>query len=146
MSSSEYIVTAAPKVEAATADQYAYDDDGFRATAAVASEDCRVDPAKAVGAAVTYDDPKKFAPAFTKEQIAHLSVAALRGSGAEFESKVSTSFVEFECVMIFSLTLLLYYKCSQKRLRFCEARRRKIYCRSVCHAFSMRGTSLRWAK
>ena len=91
MSSSEYLVTAAPEVEAATADQYTCDDP-FRATAAVPSEDCRVDAAKAVDAAVTYDDPKKFAPAFTKEQIAHLSVAALRGSGSEFESKVSTFF------------------------------------------------------
>jgi hypothetical protein len=90
-SSAEYLVTAAPKVEAATADQfdYAYDD-AINVPAAVPSEDCRVDAAKAVDAAVTYDDPKKFAPAFTEEEIAHLSVAALRGSGSEFESKVST--------------------------------------------------------
>jgi hypothetical protein len=89
MSTSEYVVTAAPKVEAATADQFTCDDD-IKVTAAVPTEDCLVDAAKAVGAAVTYDDPKQFAPAFTKEQIAHLSVAALRGSGSEFESKVSS--------------------------------------------------------
>jgi hypothetical protein len=91
MSSFQDYATSAPQVEAATADSYA-DDDSYKASAPVPSEDCRVDAAKAVDAAVTYDDPKKFAPAFSEEQIAHLSVSALRGSGSVFESKVSALF------------------------------------------------------
>ena len=49
-----------------------------------------VEPAKQVGPAVTYDDPKQFAPPITQEEASELSVAALRmGSGTEFESIVS---------------------------------------------------------
>jgi hypothetical protein len=86
MSAYQDLATAAPKVEAATVDQAPHAGSAL-ATAALPSEDCRVDAAEAVDAAVTYDDPKKFAPAFTKDEIAHLSVAALRGSGSEFESE-----------------------------------------------------------
>jgi hypothetical protein len=88
----EDLATAAPTVEAATVDDSPYESGSVLATAAVPSEDCHVDPANAVDAAVTYDDPRQFAPAFTKEQIAHLSVAALRGTGSVFESKVSFFF------------------------------------------------------
>jgi hypothetical protein len=84
------LASPSPAVEAAKAERAAASEE-WKVEPATPSEDASVDAAKRVEPAVTYDDPKKFAPPMTQEEASHLSVAALRGSGAEFESKVSNS-------------------------------------------------------
>jgi hypothetical protein len=59
------------------------------ATPAIPSEAALAEPAKQVGPAVMVDDPRKFAPPTTKEETAHLSAAALRGAGSDFESRAA---------------------------------------------------------
>jgi hypothetical protein len=88
MSAFQDLASTAPKVESAKAER-ACETESLRVDPAKPSEDVRVEPAARVGAAVTYDDPKEFAPPMTKAEASHLSVAALRGSGPGFESKVS---------------------------------------------------------
>jgi hypothetical protein len=90
MSAYENLASPAPAVEAAKAERVAASEE-FKVEPATPSEDTTVDAAKSVGPAVTYDDAKKFAPPMTQEEASHLSLAALRGNGAEFESKVSHS-------------------------------------------------------
>jgi hypothetical protein len=90
MSAFQNLASPAPAVEAAKAERAAASEE-LNVEPATPSEDATVDAAKSVGPAVTYDDPKKFAPPMTQQEASHLSVAALRGSGAEFESKVSHS-------------------------------------------------------
>lgn len=90
MSAFQDLASPAPAVEAAIAAKAAPSEE-FRVEPATPSEDATVEAAKSVEPAVLYNDPKKFAPAMTQEEASHLSIAALRVSGVEFESKVSQS-------------------------------------------------------
>jgi hypothetical protein len=84
------LATPAPEVEEAIADAAVHSHSSYRAEPARPSDDTTAEPTKPVEPAVPYDDPKKFAPQFTKEQMNHLSVAALRGgAGSDFESKAA---------------------------------------------------------
>lgn len=87
MSAFQDLASPAPKVEAAEADKAVACGD-LKAEPALPSEDALVEPAKRVEPAVT-DDHKKWAPPIIKEEASHLSVSALRGSGTDFEGKVS---------------------------------------------------------
>jgi hypothetical protein len=88
MSAFQELASPAPTVGAAEAER-AQSSEPLRVEPALPSEDTTVGAAQKVGPAVTYDKTKSFAPPITKEEASHLSVAALRGSGADFESKVS---------------------------------------------------------
>lgn len=90
MSAFQNYATPAPAVEAVKVERAAASEE-WKVDPATPSEDATVDAAKGEEPAVTYDDPKKFAPPMTQEEASHLSVATLRGSGTEFESKVSHS-------------------------------------------------------
>lgn len=90
MNSFENLAAPAPRVEAAMAAPVVASSDNLEVEPARPSEDAKVEAASAVGPAVPFDDPKKFAPPMSAEVASQLSVAALReGSGPEFESKVS---------------------------------------------------------
>jgi hypothetical protein len=88
MSAFRELASPAPTVGSAEAEKI-HPSAPFRVEAALPSEDTTVEAARKVGPAVMYDNPKAFAPPITKVEASHLSVAALRGSGADFESKVS---------------------------------------------------------
>ena len=87
MSAYQDLASPAPQVETAIADA-AKSSGSLRVDAAAPSEAVKVEPAKRVEPAVLVDNPKKFAPALTRTEASHLSVAALRRSGADFESEV----------------------------------------------------------
>ena len=87
MSAFQDLASPAPKVEAAKADR-AFSSGAVKVEPAVPVENAIVEPVRGVGPAVL-DEHKKFSPAISKEAASHLSVSALRGSGADFECKVS---------------------------------------------------------
>mmetsp|Transcript_127774 Transcript_127774/g.190414 ORF Transcript_127774/g.190414 Transcript_127774/m.190414 type:complete len:235 (+) Transcript_127774:113-817(+) len=88
MSAFRDLASPAPRVEAATADEV--DTSGsLTVEAATPSGSVRVEPAPRVEPAALYDDPKKFAPPIPRAEASHLSVASLRGSGADFEGEAA---------------------------------------------------------
>ena len=90
MSAFQGLATPAPQVERAIAEK-ALDSGAVQTDPAMPSDDPVVEPAKPVEPA-TVDECKRYpivAP--TKAESANLSVEVLRGSGSEFESKVSNS-------------------------------------------------------
>lgn len=90
MSSFPHLASPAPLVEAAKASPAPEDTDALNIQPAQPSEDASAQPAVPVGAAVTYDHSKTFAPPISPDKASYLSVAELRAeSGADFESKVS---------------------------------------------------------
>jgi hypothetical protein len=93
MSAFQDLASPAPEVEAAKATPIHEASEPLQVEPVrISSDHVRVEPAPRVEAAVTVDDPKKFAPPMTPEKAAQLSVAVLReGSGADFESKVRFS-------------------------------------------------------
>lgn len=103
MSAFNDLAAPAPEVEAATAER-AESSGPLTVEPAIPSEDAIVEPAKSVEPAETFDDPKKFGPAFTKEAASALSVAALRQTGADFESQVR----ETTTIHFFSISPNLY--------------------------------------
>jgi hypothetical protein len=98
MSAFQNLASPAPQVEAAEAES-AFISEDVKVEPAKPSEDARVEPAMSVEPASTVDDPHKFAPPITKEEVSRLSVAGLRGSGSEFESKVSCTFFDEERIV-----------------------------------------------
>jgi hypothetical protein len=92
MSAFQDLAAPAPKVEAAKADTVETSG-SLTVEAATPSESVRVEPARRVEPATLYDDPKhSIAPPIPRTEASHLSVASLRGSGADFESEVSIIF------------------------------------------------------
>ena len=85
------LASPAPEVEAAVAERAPHENSSsYRCEPAKPTENTVVEPARPVEPAVPYDNPSRFAPQFTKEQMNHLSVAALRGgAGSDFESKAA---------------------------------------------------------
>lgn len=89
MSAFSNLATPAPKVEAPTVERLTGDSERIQVEPAQPSGSAFVTPAANVEPAVTVDDPKKFAPKLEDEVVSHLSVAALREYGSDFESVVS---------------------------------------------------------
>lgn len=87
MSAFQELASPALPVEPARAEK-AFASGDLKVEPAAPSEDAIVEPVMRVEPAVT-DEHKNFAPPITKEEASHLSVTALRGSGSDFESKVS---------------------------------------------------------
>ena len=88
----------APLVETPMVDRVTAETDSLHVVEpARASESTYVKPAQIVEPAVTVDDPKKFAPKLKDEEISHLSVAALREYGSDFESTVRIIVVSCCC-------------------------------------------------
>lgn len=91
MSAFQDLASPARQVEAAEASPAPKDSksDRLKVEPARPSENATVAAAAAVGAAVPFDNPRKFAPPLTREKASMLSVVALQaGSGADFQSKV----------------------------------------------------------
>lgn len=98
MSAFQNLASPAPRVEEAVVASSKYNDSEpslpplhVAVEPARPSQSVSAEPAGEVDPAVTFDNPRQFAPPLSVEKAYHLSAAALRAAdgGADFESKVS---------------------------------------------------------